>query len=148
MPKVTLTHIQVPMWGFAPHELVEFMEWISENERRIKDMAQNIKAFKVPEAEERVKDGTKGKGVIAEIQSGITAEFLSDEAKKSWKGDLETPCLNVIVKTDAGNTITKLMAISPNPDANIQKFKVIYGDLKVGQDVETIVEKGYERLRL
>lgn len=118
-----------------------------ENERRCVEM-QTIKTFKIPPMVERPKDGTKGEGVIMDIQSGITSEFLNESAKASWKGELDAPCLNVVIKTNAGNTINKLMAVSDFEDANLQKFKRVYGDLKVGQKVETIVEKGYERLRL
>lgn len=114
---------------------------------------ENVK--KVPEYEilPGLKEGSKSKGIIVDIQDGISRDFVKNA--ETWKGDLDAPAYNVQFKSNETGRIGEQILTHPGKGeklsdrANLAKYKDENGDFPfVGQKVTLIVKDGWERLKM
>lgn len=122
---------------------VDCLKAQGKKEEGIEDLEQYV----IPAATSGKPDGARGKGTITRLERGKVKDFIEGEALKKWR-DPEAGCLQLTVATDDGHEIRKLLTLSSSVNSSIQKFKVLYGDLKVGVHVETVYSLGFERIRL
>ena len=67
-------------------------------------------------------------GIITDIQDGVSKDFVAESAKSTWKGDLDSPAINVIVE------------VKPNPEEDPVKIHQMY--TYIDEDGTTKYTKG------
>jgi len=71
--------------------------------------------------------GDKGIGKIIDIQIGIVKDFVEEEALEKWRGNINTQCMQLIIKNPDDAEIKQILTFSAHPQSNLQRWKRRYG---------------------
>jgi hypothetical protein len=99
-------------------------------------------------------------GVIVSIADGRTKDYIKESALANWKGDIESPAINITIEVVSGeNTIqtTQMFTYRDNngrtefaSGSNLGKYKTKYNKLpEVGDKVKLLTdEMGFAKVKL
>ena len=98
-----------------------------------------------------VQDGLTTQGIVVDIEVGIVDQFLGGH-KELWKGDLQSPCINLVISITYDNKIfqaNKIMTFKRDGDriiysrfSNIAKYRKTYG--KLHEKLDKVNVKGVQ----
>ena len=97
-------------------------------------------------------------GVIISVNDGVSGDFLTEEAKKSWQGGLDVPAINLLIEimyNGLSYKINKLLTYRSDngktlvaKNSNLGKYLKRYRKLpEVGDQVQCLTSsEGYWRI--
>lgn len=120
-------------------------------------MSYNAKAYKETEG---LPAGIQEEGVIININDGKVRDFLQEDSRKAWEGDLDQTAINVEIELKHKEQLIRLSKIFTYKEegeetnfaanSNLGKYRRFYGKLPEVEDKVKCMtnEDGYFRLTI